>query len=176
MPAGEHESQGMNSAGTTLYVGAWTLTFPTVAPLAPQLPYVAAMTLGQGSWVALPEMIDGDGVDVKPSVTKLGHLRSPGKAEEKVPGRADSNQWTAQFNYQRGLMSSLTTLMPGSAQNPDTVANFWARKAFFLEFPDVGGWFFKGFLAGSPVRVPEDDRATINITIEITGKPIWRNL
>lgn len=177
MPGPETTSLGMNSAGTTLWVASWfNPPPPNGGLLAPVALFAPGMALGGGEWVALPEMIDGDGVETKPSVTKLGHLRSPGKAEEKVPGRKDSNQWTAQFNYQRGLMTSLTTLVPGSATNPDTALNNWARKSFFLELPDRAGWWFQGFLAGNPVRVPEDDRTTLNITIEISGAPVWRNL
>jgi hypothetical protein len=171
MPAPDIESQGMNSAGTTLYVGAYTLTVPTARPLAPQLGWTPGMTLGQGSWVALPEMVDGDGVEVKPSTTKVTHLRSPGTGQEKRPGFVDGGQWNSQFNYSKGLLTSVVTIFPGAGTNPKTAANAWGLKKFFLEYPDGGGWFFSAFLAGMPSRVPEDDGIKLNITLEINGVP-----
>ncbi|HYH63663.1 MAG TPA: hypothetical protein VD866_03100 [Urbifossiella sp.] len=171
MPAPDVATAGMNSAGTTLYVANYTVGVPTARPLAPQVAWTPGMTLGQGSWVALPEMVDGDGIEVKPSTTKLTHLRSPATGAEKVPGFVDAGQWSAQFNYSKGLLTSLITIFPGAATNPKTPANNYGRKAFALEFPDGGGWYFWAFLNGIPSRVPEDDGIKLNVTLEISGVP-----
>ncbi len=173
------EAQGMHSAGSRLFVSHYGQAAP--AGLADvTTDWVPGEFFGVAAgWKGIPELIDCNGVDVKPTVTRVTHLRSPGKAQEKVPGFKDSNQLACRFNYSSALQFALSFLIPGASGAIDAplgAANlwsFWGRKKFFIMLPDGGGWYFTAFMAGSPTQVPEDDRVTLDISIEISGLPLF---
>jgi len=197
------ESQGMHSYGSTLFVGPWNAPVPASGPLG-STSWITAAWAGTGpssanppapngqtwfgstnpngtafnsgfSWVQLPELKEADGLNVQPSVTKLTHLRSPNKAQEKVPGFKDPGQFRAKFNYFAALYQILGYLViPTNVANPfntDSYANDWGRKMWGVMLPDFGFIFWKGFMVGTPITIPDDDGMSIELTIEISGNP-----
>lgn len=174
------DSQGMHSAGSILYVASYAQAAPAARPVGTD--WVAGESFGLGSWKSFPELIDANGIDIRPTVTRVTHLRSPDKSQEKVPGFKDGNQLSARFNYSKAFMLALVALVPGASGALDqplglnNVHSFWGKKKWFILLPDGGGWYFTGFLAGMPTQVPEDDRITIDATIEVSGAPTWVSL
>lgn len=168
------ESKGMHSAGTVFYVSSYSAVIP---PTGESLfgDWAEGTPLGAPGdlvWRAVGEVIDADGIAIQPSTTRLTHLRSPGKAHEKVPGFKDGGQLRLRFNYHKKLFAALLTLVPGDANTPDTPPD-WGRKSFAVAKPDGGTYYLRGFVAGNPITIPEDDRITIELTIEIHGLPTY---
>jgi hypothetical protein len=139
-------------------------------------------TFGSVEPANLVEIIDGyneitdvisiNGVPMERTVTELTHLRSPDKAKEKVPGFLDAGQNTFRLNAYKGLMALLATLQPGGGLSPDESPG-WGRLVWAVVFPDHGVWWFTGFIKSQPFEVPEDNRNTVEVTIEISGAPTW---
>lgn len=155
------EANGMNSFDTALY---WAI-FGQPDPAS-----VADIT---GSWGEIADVISINGVPMERSVTDVTHLRSPNKAKEKVPGFLDAGQNTFRLNYYKTLMTALQTLAPGGSNAQDNAANDYGRLRWAVVMPDHGVWVFSGFIKSNPVEVPEDNRNTIEVTVEISGKPTW---
>ena len=154
-------ANGMHSNNTGLFV----------APFVTPDPTSGATFLAQ-PWQEVTDVISLNGVPLERTVTQLTHLRSPNKAQEKVPGYLDGGQLTLKLNYFKQLMSFLQTRVPGGENAPDTSPT-WGRLRWAVLFPDNGVWVFTGFIKSDPIEVPEDDRATIELTVEISGKPTW---
>lgn len=175
------ESQGMHSAGTILYVANYSYpgTPPAARPVGSD--WTPGAPLGySGRFQALPELIDCNGVDLRPTDTRVTHLRSDLTAQEKVPGFLDANQLTCRFNYFKALQVALGNLVPGAVYAPrapyglggQTYAH-WGIKRWVLLLPDGGAWWFRAYLAGFPVQVPEDDRISLDVNLTITGAPTF---
>lgn len=124
------------------------------------------------NWLEITDVISINGVQMERSVTQLTHLRSPDKAQEKVPGFLDAGQNTFRLNYFKGLVSLLETLSPRGALAPDTSPS-WGRRKWAVVFPDRGVWLFYAFIKSKPFEIPEDNRSTVEVTLEISGKPVW---
>lgn len=150
------DSAGQHSFNTQVFFAA----FATANP-------IGADPAGAG-FTALGEVISMNGVGMQSSVTELTHLTSDDRAKEKIPGLMDGGQLNLKVNYTEAGMGVLTgTLMP-LATAESTV---WERLAWVVQFPSGGQWFFKGFLANLPFDVPEDNRITVDMTVEISGRP-----
>lgn len=171
------DSQGMHSAGAALHVASYLEGPPVARPIG--TPWVPGQQLGLGAYKALPELIDCNGIDIRASITRVTHLRSDGKVHEKVPGFKDGNQLSCRFNYFKAFFVEMARLVPGGSGAPDAPlgANnqiaFWGKKKWVLEMPDGGCWYFTGFLAGFPIQLPEDDRVSLDVTIEVAGAPTF---
>ncbi len=151
------DSLGMHSYGTKLFRSSFAAANPAgVDPV------------GVG-YVLVAEVISINGVPMNPSVTKLTNLTSPGKAHEKVPGITDAGQITLRLNNYPLLYSTLTAIMPDDAD----AAPGWGRYQWVVQFPNGGQWYATAFLQGSPFEVPEDDRITVEVTLEISGRPVF---
>jgi hypothetical protein len=129
------------------------------------------------TWTEVAEVVTINGVAMDRSVTELTHLRSPNKAKEKVPGFLDGGQVTLKLNYKKGSptapftgMAHVQALSPGGAIAGEAAPG-WGRLTWAVAFPDHGMWVFTGFIKSTPVEIPEDNRVTVEATIEISGKP-----
>lgn len=152
-------SSGQHSYSTMLFFA----TFGSANP------GVTLTTAGNGTWTWLAEVFSLSGLPMNPSSTKLTHLTSDFKAHEKIPGITDAGQLQAKLNYYAALMNTIQELQPdNTASSPD-----WDRNAWLLQLPDGGQWLFTAFIQGSPLDVPEDDRVTIDVTLEVSGRPIF---
>lgn len=160
-------SGGMHSHKTRLYWRTWD-----GESIAEEfLPGNVLPHEGDGTFTPVEEVFSINGVPMAPGVTRVTHLYSPGKAHEKIPGITDGGQATFSLNYTKTAMAALMALKP----HPDTndVGPTWGRYVWLTQFPDGGQMIFIGFVAGTPQTVPEDDRITIEGTVEISGRPAF---
>lgn len=158
---------GMHSHGTRMYVADWD----GVTVLADYVTGTVFPAGGNGNFTELDEVFSINGVPMNPSVTRITHLNSDGKAHEKVPGIIDGGQVSFSFNHTAALVAILAALVPNPATND--VAPRWGRHVWVVQFPDGGQWWFIAFVQGSPNTVPDDDRNTVEATLEISGRPIF---
>lgn len=157
-------SGGMHSYGTRIYVADYDNGTAAGSDLGES---------GAGGFARLAEVISINGVPMNSSVTRLTHLESPGKAHEKIPGYLDAGQVTFRFNYTESLLAALVALLPAEPAIAGSEAPAHGRKDFTVQFADGGQWYFQGFIQGLPFEVPEDDRLTVECTIEISGRPLF---
>lgn len=154
------DSTGMHSHKTRLFVAPWGTASPAGVEIAAG---------GAGAFDEVEEVISLNGIPMNPSVTRLTHLTSDDKAHEKIPGILDGGQANFQLNFTQAAFVLLESNAPdGNETTPD-----WDRKVWVVQFPTGDQLFFKGFIQGYPVEVPEDDRITIQVTIEISGRPFY---
>lgn len=153
------DSAAMNSYKTRLFVAP----FGTAAPLA-VLPVG-----GAEPWDQIAEVISANGLPLNSSVTRLTHLESDNKAHEKIPGFMDAGQMTFRLNYFQANVLAQYTLLPDEfGATPG-----WRRYQWLMQFPDGGQWYCTGFVQGMPFDVPEDDRITTELTVEVSGYPVF---
>lgn len=156
-------ANGQHSYGALLFAGPYGTANPD-----------GADPTGAGFDV-IAEVISASGLAMNSTVTKVTHLASDGKAHEKVPGFLDAGQITFKLNQYSGsiagklAMTGLLALLP---QASDTAPD-WGRYQWVVQFPDGGQWYATGFLQGVPFEVPEDDRVTVEATIEVSGRPVF---
>lgn len=149
------EAEGMHSYGAQLFYAPYATANPE------------GIDAGASGFTALAEVLSVSGIGGTFTVTKVTHLSSPGKAHEKVPGFLDAGQASLKLNYARGLMAIIEGLRPlATDDQPD-----WGRLQWVVQLPDGGQFYFTGFVQGTPIEVPEDDRITIELTVEISGRP-----
>lgn len=162
-------AKGMHSFDAIIYTNTW------IDPPPPDAGALPANMADFANWVEISDVVSINGVPMEHSVTMLTHLRSPNKAAEKVPGFLDAGQNTFRLNYYRALVGLLMDFSPGGALAPDTAPS-WGRRRFAVVFPDRGAWVFGAFIKSKPQEIPEDNRNTVEVTLEITGKPAWLQL
>lgn len=149
------ESEGMHSYKSKVL---WA-PYGTAAPAAGQ-------TTG---FTSLGEVINLATPPIAPSVTRVTHLNSDDKAQEKVPGFTDAGQITGAFNFFSAQMATLLARVAGAA----AAAPGWGRFRMLIQFPDLSMFVATVFSAGLPATVPEDDRITIDATFEVSGLPTF---
>jgi hypothetical protein len=149
------ESEGMHSYKSKLL---W-------APYGTAVPQ-AGTTIG---FTSLGEVINLATPAIAPSVTRVTHLNSDDKAQEKVPGFTDAGQVTGTFNFFSAQMATLLARVAGAA----AAAPGWGRFRLLILFPDLSMFVATVFSAGLPATVPEDDRITIDATFEVSGLPTF---
>lgn len=172
-------ARGMHSFNSGLYYASYdvlTTGSPTWQPAVPNYTNIIQIVNNDPTWQEVADVVSVNGVSNERSVTQLTHLRSPGKAHEKVPGFLDAGQITVRLNSRKSLLVAIQALMPGATGTEDAVVNGsprWGRRSWALYFPDNGVCLFHGFIKSDPVEIPEDNRITIDLNIEISGKPTY---
>lgn len=144
-------------------------TILCVAPYDTGNPAGAAVPFG--AWGQLAEVYSLSGPQNQSTVTNVTHLTSAGKAKEKVPGFLDGGQVTVRVNFSEQNLADFYDRLPGATDGPPS----WGRYDWCIQYPDGSQWYFQGFVQGLPVEVPEDDRITHEVTIEVSGRPIFNN-
>lgn len=160
-------SVAMHSYSTKLYAAAFGVADPAGADVS-----------GNIAWSLVGEIISLNGVPMQHSVTRVTHLNSDARAHEKVPGILDGGQVNFKGNYTDATLVQLLGLLPGggtAAVNdvPLPATPSWGRWQWLLVFPTGAMWYATGFVQGMPVDVPEDDRITFDVTVEISGRPAF---
>lgn len=152
------DSFGTHSYGSKLYYGAYAAAVPSAAPPG-----------GFSSYAELGEVISIAGGGLTRPAVRLTHLSSDDRAHEKIPGILDSGQVTAQMNMTRASYFVLAGLVSSTVHS----SNDHNRYRFLIWIPIGAGFIFafKGFVAGLPLTIPDDDRVTIDVTLEIHGAP-----
>lgn len=153
------DSAGTHSFNTRLFF----------APFATANP-IGADPVGAG-FTAIAEVISLNGVPMNSSVTELTHLQSDDRAKEKIPGLMDGGQCAFKANFTDAGMDVLAGIVNGNLPAATVATPDWGRHAFLVQFPSGAQWFFRGFFQGLPFDVPEDNRVTVDVTVEITGRP-----
>jgi hypothetical protein len=139
-----------------------------VAEFDTAAPGIVLTPAGDPQWALVDEVFSLNGVPANFSVTELTHLLSTGWAKEKIPGNMDAGQLTFRFNYSSSLFTFLQGKMPSTVRTaPD-----WGRKEWILQLPDGGQMELTAFINGMPFTVPEDNRVEIEVTLEISGRPL----
>jgi hypothetical protein len=152
-------ARGMHSYNSRLFVAVFGTPDPAnVSALA--------------QWGEIEDVISMNGVPMEHTVTQITHLKSPGKAMEKVPGFLDGGQQTIRLNYNKELVAQLQGYMPGAVGAPDTAPS-WGRLQWAVVFPDSGVWVFRAFVKSQPHEIPEDNRNTVELVVEIDGRPVF---
>jgi hypothetical protein len=157
-------SPGMHGYATTI----WVTEFmdPIIQP--------NALVFPDPDWSLIGQVISLNGIPYTQTVVELTNLTSDGFAKEKIPGFSDGGQLNFRTNYSLLGLESLYNLIPPAGVGVGfRTAPSWGRFTFCVQFPDVGQWLFRGFMQGIPFTVPEDDRITIDSTIEISGEPLY---
>lgn len=159
------DALGMHGYNTTLWFGLDSADNPEGDAQALETDYTQ-----------LAEVISMNGVAASNTVVQVTHLSSDEFAMEKIPGFKDGGQVAFRFNYSTGVFAALAAICP----QPNRIAGAgaagtggWGRMRFVMQLPDGGQWWFRGFLQGHPFTVPEDDRVTVEATIEISGNPVF---
>ncbi len=118
------------------------------------------------SWTNIGEVLSINGAPLTATVTKLTHLASPDKAQEKIAGFTDGGQLTMKLNLTPAGYAHIFALYQGTGSGRLN-SNFMG----FVLFPDWGGVYVEVFIQQMPFDVPEDDKITIDVTFEISGRP-----
>lgn len=151
------DSTGSHSFNSALYVGSYVATNPTAVPPG-----------GFGAFTEIAEVISMNGVPMTRPPTKLTHLKSDDRAHEKIPAILDGGQVTLKLNFSRARHAQLAGLI-----TDPTAGNNNGRYKFLVYVPDSYMMVVKGFLSSFPTDIPDDDRITIDVTIEVSGKPVF---
>jgi hypothetical protein len=148
------DSNGEHSYGAKLYYANYGTSNP-----------VGATT----GFTELAEVISMSGLPMSAGVTRLTHLNSPDKAHEKIPGITDAGQITFRCNSHEDLLGILFGLLPdGTAATPGH-----GRYQWLVQFPNGSQWYCTAFVQGMPFEVPEDDRVTVEVALEVSGRPVF---
>lgn len=120
-------------------------------------------TLGYGSsstsFTSLAEAIDM-GLDPSVGSTKVTNLSSPNAAHEYLPGLFEGGEAPFTINYDKTTYAALYAFA--------RVTKWWK-----ITLPDGGNAIFQGHITKFPVKVPDDDRVTDDMSIKVTGKPTF---
>ena len=122
---------------------------------------------GGTSYTTVAEVIEINGEGVEVSRTKMSNLTSPNAYHEKRPGFADAGQVTFKCTWTKAQYSTFLT-------NIRTALMAWK-----VTFPLVGAesvpstWACAGHLSKLGFAVPEDDRITNDVTVDVSGKPTF---
>lgn len=152
-----NESHGMHAQGTRVFWNDYGVSAPGDTEEL------------EAGWSEVPDVISADAPEDAPTITKITHLNSPSGRQEKVPGFYDPGQIKVTANYHAALMVLVNDIKnaTGEAVNGGGPAGVWFQ--WVILYPDLGAVYGTGFVAGSPKRVPEDDRVTAEFTVEMTG-------
>jgi hypothetical protein len=153
------DSAGTHSFGTRLFFAPFATAFP-----------LGADPTGAG-FTEVAEVISINGVPMNSSVTELTHLQSDDRAKEKIPGILDGGQCNFKLNFTDAGMDALAGVVNGIVPAADVATPDWGRLVWVVQFPSGAQWAFKGFVQGNPFDVPEDNRVTTDVTVEISGRP-----
>lgn len=122
--------------------------------------YGSTFGLGSAStsFTTVTELLTAKHSGYKVSVAKFDGPGNSTAFIEKKPGMIDPGQITVTISYDKTQYNTLQT-----AAAARTIK--WCK----LTAPDGGNLIFQGFFTGLDFAVPEDDKVTDDLTLEITG-------
>lgn len=95
-------------------------------------------------------------------------MESTDKFREFISGMADAGELTLTVNYDgsdSGVANSLNADFQGGTTSQWTVT-----------FPDTSTWVCNGFITNLGHAIPFDDKITQDVTIKLTGKPVFTDV
>jgi hypothetical protein len=155
-------SNAVHSYLSAIYEGALANTEPT------GVDNVTGAPTGGGAWNQLAEVISFQFPDMESSVTNISHLFSPGRAKEFIAGFTDGGQVTLKMNYFAAAMAAVISIRPTTASGRAA-----SNLKFAIVLPDAGVFYCEGFIQKIGGEVPEDDRVTADVTIKVSGLPLF---
>lgn len=114
------------------------------------------------SFVDVARVYGIDGPNMSRDTVEVTAYDSPEGYREKIGGLRDAGQVTFTLNFAR----STYLIFKGDYENDTT-------KQYQIILPDSDNttFTFNGLVTDMPLSIPEGDRVTVDITIEISGKP-----
>jgi hypothetical protein len=113
-----------------------------------------------GTYVTISEVADINGPDVKVASTKVTHLTSANAFQEKIPGYADAGQLVFKLNFVKAQFSTLYGYLR-------------VVKGWLMTFADGSTMEMVGFIVGIKPGVSEENQIMVDVTVEVTGKPVF---
>ena len=115
---------------------------------------------GAGGWDKLAEVYNIAGPGMTRETVEVTTYDSPDGYREKIPGLKDAGQLTFTMNFRRDNYTTIKT---------DFDSNDRVQYRVVLPDEDETTMTFWGLVTELPLTVPEGDRITCDVTIEISG-------
>jgi hypothetical protein len=118
--------------------------------------------IDSGSFLEICDIIDLDGPSIEVTSVEKTHLQSPDCFKEFMAGFGDGGEVTFRINTNSVNMTILYGMLRESFD--------WR-----ITHPDEQGtWEFEAFITAlGGGDVPEDDRVTSEVTLKVSGKPVY---
>ena len=118
---------------------------------------------GGTTYVTVAELIDMDGPSIKVTVTERTNLNSPNKTKEKITGFIDSGQLKVKCSFTETQFAAFMGML---GVNTMSVQITYPLTGSQTTAATLTG---KGQIAEIGQSFPEDDRITMDVTLESTG-------
>lgn len=115
---------------------------------------------GVGGWDAIAEVYNIAGPGMTRETVEVTHYGSPSGYREKIPGLRDAGTLTFTMNFRKDTYSTIKN----DFESEDVV-----QYRVILPDEETTTMTFYGLVTELPLTVPEGDRITCDVTIEITG-------
>lgn len=121
---------------------------------------LAVATASTGAYTTIGEPVSIEGPNISSSDIDFFHMQSPNQFREFKAGAGDGGEITVEMNYVEADASTIYALHR---------ADRWFRVT------DSGSstWICQGYVRDIQPGFPEDDRATMSVTIKLSGKPTF---
>ena len=118
-------------------------------------------TTSPGQWAELAEVFSITGPGKSRNVIDVTSFSSTGGYREKIAGLRDSGTLSFTMNFRRDTYELLNT---------DFESNTRRAYRIVLGDPDETALEIEGLVTELPLTVPEGDRITVDVSIEISGE------
>jgi len=113
-----------------------------------------------GSYTTVAQVVDIQGPGIEIPGVKITNQDSVSAAQEKLPGLADAKQIKIKLIY---LKTAVTTLY----------GLYRLQKFWKITYPDASTWIGFGHITMYDPNAPLEDAIVMEITIELSGKPVF---
>jgi hypothetical protein len=113
-----------------------------------------------GSFTLIAEVLDISGPDVKVNAVKVTHLTSDAAFHEKLAGLADGGEVTLKLNFIKAQFLTLYGYLR-------------LLKGWKITFADSSNFIMAGFITNIKVEAQEDQQIIANVTVTVTGAPVF---
>lgn len=118
-----------------------------------------------GPWTKLAEVLDemtGPGMEV--DSVECTHMESPDAFREYKPGLASAGELSVTLNKTPAILNILYGLVRTKK---------WWRESFGFDGTATDDFICEGFWTSLEPSAPKDDKQTLDLTIQLTGKPTY---
>jgi hypothetical protein len=125
---------------------------------------------GGTAWATLAQLGDLSGPNIsRTSIDVTTRDTTPSYWREFIRGYKDGGEVSLQLMFDPALATHGTaTGILGDFNQDGTVIPNWK-----MTFPDNSTCVFKGFVTGSDITSSIDDPLSANVTVKVTGKPVF---
>lgn len=118
---------------------------------------------GGTAFTVVAELVDLDGPSLKQTATEVTNLASPSKTKEKITGFVDPGQLKCKCNFTETQYAAFLAML---GKNAMSVQITYPLTGAQTEAATLTG---KGQIGEIGQSVPEDDKISMDVTIEATG-------